>query len=303
MEHYRGPDRGFEINLTDLTAWGLIIGMIAKYPKKIQWIPFNSFWLAALFLIACASAVVAPDKLVACFSLFKWARAAIIYWCMVNVIQVGFPRQAIWRAMLGMGLYMSFLAIKQKYIQHIYRIPGPFDHSNTVPLFINLFLPALVLWGLCDKRLKGSQAWLSIAASLGLIVASQSTFSRLGLMLSLGCFFLALVTANVRARSKRVTIATVCAVLAVFIGGALAAKSILDRIHNAPESSEEARAEFNIAAKMMMRDHAIGVGVNNFSRVLTANQKYNQYLSVMEDEEQAALPSARIISLLTGWES
>ncbi len=289
MEHYRGPDRGFEINLTDLTAWGLIIGMLVKYPKKLQWLPYNTIWLAALFLIACISVIAAPDKLVASFSLFKWARAGIIYWCMVNVVQVGFPREAIWRAMFGMGWYMSFLAIKQKYIQHIYRINGPFDHSNTVPLFINLFLPALVLWALCDKKLKGWQAWLSIAASLGLVVASQSTFSRLGLMLSLGCFFLAIITANVRARSKRVTIATICAVLAVFVGGALAAKSILDRIHNAPESSEEARAEFNMAAKKMMQDYSFGVGVNNFSRVLTANQRYNQYLSVMEDEEQAGV--------------
>ncbi len=289
MEHYRGPDRGFEINLTDLTAWALIAAMLIRFPNRIQWVPFNSGWLALLYLLACISTIGAPDKLVAAFSLFKWARAAVIYWCMVNCVRVGFPREAVWRAFLGMGLYMSFLAIKQKYIQHIYRIPGPFDHSNTVPLFINLFLPALVLWGLCDSKLKGWQASLSVIASLGLIVASQSTFSRLGLMLSLGCFLLALVAGNIRARSRRVTIATVCAIVLVVIGGALAAKSIMDRVKNAPESSEEARLEFNMAAKKMAEDHPFGVGVNNFSRVLTADQRYNQYLSVMEDEEQAGV--------------
>ncbi len=44
-----------------------------------------------------------------------------------------------------------------------------------------------------------------------------------------------------------------------------------------------------MAAKKMAEDHPFGVGVNNFSRVLTADQRYNQYLSVMEDEEQAGV--------------
>ncbi|GAB4455763.1 MAG: hypothetical protein OHK0029_12380 [Armatimonadaceae bacterium] len=289
METYRGPDRGFEVTLTDLIALALIGVAFACNRERIVWLPFNSLWLLALFVIACISAFGAMDPLVSAFSLWKWARAYVLYWCVVNLGRLEWPRVSVWRAMVWMGLYITFLALKQKYIHHIYRVSGPFDHSNTVPLYINQFLPILGIWGLSDRRLTHAMSGLSVIACLGLCVASQSTFSRLGLLLSLAGFVGALFVTNVRERNPRVRVATVVTIIGLVIGGILAAPSMIERIKSAPEESEEARHEFNIAAEQMAEDYPFGIGVNNFSRVLTRVGRYNQHISVMEDEEQAGV--------------
>lgn len=83
----------------------------------------------------------------------------------------------------------------------------------------------------------------------------------------------------------------------------MAADTIIRRFQEAPESSEEARKEFNAAARDMARDHALGVGLNNFSRALTENESYHAHLVVMKSEEQGGV--AHHIYLLTaaemGW--
>ena len=73
------------------------------------------------------------------------------------------------------------------------------------------------------------------------------------------------------------------------IGGLKAADSIMYRFQNAPKSSEEARVEFNHAAHIMADDHVLGVGLNNFSYVLTVESRYNSHIRVMENEEQAGV--------------
>lgn len=289
METYRGPDRGFEICMADLIALALFVVLRRKYPHKLVWFPPGSWLLAALYLVALLSAVGAENKLVACFSLFKWARAYGIYWITYNVLRLPWPRRKLWEGMVIAAWVLFLWALKDKYIGHVYRVAVCFDHSNTVPLFINQFLPVLAMWGLCDKKLTSAQSLLTTIGCLGLCVASQCTFSRLGMLLSVSGFFGALITANVFCRTKRVRGVTALAVAGVIVGGILALPSIQERIRTAPEESELARQEFNIAAKKMAADHPFGVGVNNFSQALTKQARYSQFITVMEDEDQAGV--------------
>jgi hypothetical protein len=289
METYRGPDRGFEICTADLIAIALFIVLTKKYPKKIVWFPPGSWLLAALYAVALVSAVGAENKLVACFSLFKWARAYGIYWITYNALQMPWPRRSIWSGMVIAAWTLFLWALKDKYIGHVYRVAACFDHSNTVPLFINQFLPVLAMWGLTDKKLTNTQSFLTTVGCLGLCVTSQSSFSRLGMLLSVGGFFASLIIANIFCRTKRVRGVTVFAVIGVMVGGMLALPSIMERIRTAPEESELARQEFNTAAKKMAADHPFGVGVNNFSHALTKQARYSQFITVMEDEDEAGV--------------
>lgn len=289
MEGYRGPERGFELNLTDLCAWALVIALLNKHKKAIKWLPYNSIPLACLFLVAIISTLGAPEKLYASFALFKLVRAYIIYWAVANTLRTNVPRESIWRGVLMLGMYVNYLCLKEKYLGHIYRVPGPFDHSNTVPLYLNLAMPALLIWGLCDKNMSKRNSLLSIITSLLMVFSVLITYSRAGLALSVGAMVFTIIAANIRARSAKVTLVSVCVFIALCIGGALTMKSIQDRVKNAPESSEEARVEFNIAAKMMLADHPLGVGINNFSAVLTKESRYNGHITVMADEEQSGV--------------
>jgi hypothetical protein len=289
MESYRGPDRGFEVCTADLIAIALFVVLKKKYPQKIVWLPPGSWLLLALYCIAFLSALGAENKIVAFFSLFKWARAYGIYWITYNALKLPWPRRSIWSGMVIAAWTLFLWALKDKYIGHVYRVAACFDHSNTVPLFINQFLPVLAMWGLTDKKLTNTQSLLTTIGCLGLCVTSQSSFSRLGMLLSVSGFFGSLIIANIFCRTKRVRGVTVLAVAGVFVGGMLALPSIMERIRTAPEESELARKEFNIAAKKMAEDHLFGVGVNNFSHALTKQARYSQFISVMEDEDEAGV--------------
>jgi hypothetical protein len=288
-EGYRGPDRGFEITLTDLVALGLALGIILRPPGRIRWVPFNTAWMVVGFVLACVSTLIAPVPLFGVFTLFKLLRVYVLYWCTVNVLATEDSIDPLRWGWLAVGVLTTVLAVKQKYLEGLYRIHGPLDHSNGIPLYSNLIIPVLLLWGLTDRRLSRYQAGFTILVSLGLVFAVVATQSRAGQVLAGACVLGALGVANLRASSRRVSFTTAFVLACVVAGGAMAADTIIRRFKEAPESSEQARHEFNDAAKLMAADRGFGVGLNSFSRVLSDEPRYRQFIEVMKGEEEAGV--------------
>ena len=303
LETYRGPDRGFEVNLTDLIALALAIVLVARHARRVRWLPYNSLWMAAFFGVSLLATLTAPWPLLGWFTLFKLVKAYLIFWVVANSIRTGVPMEAMWYGMAGIAVFLTALAVKEKYVDHLYRINGPFDHSNSIPLFVNLILPVLLFWSLAGPGLPRRLARTATLSTLGLAFAVVATMSRAGIaLMGLGLVG-ALILANRRAASRRVTATTALVAIAVLLGGSMAADSLLDRVKNAPESSEEARDEFNAAAGMMLRDHPFGVGLNQFSRVLSTVPRYRDNLVVMANEEQGGVAHHiyRLTAAELGW--
>ncbi|MBP9947276.1 MAG: O-antigen ligase family protein [Vicinamibacteria bacterium] len=300
---YRGPDRGFEITLTDLMALGLSGAIVLKSAGRVAWIPTNTVPLALLFASGLVSAFGAASPLLSTFTLFKGLRLYVLYWAVYNAIHTGVDLAWVRRGLVAAGLWMSFFAVKQKYIEGLYRIHGTFDHSNGVPLYANLVIPFLLLSAVSDRRLGRREALLTLAAALGLVFSVVTTQSRAGTLLAGGLVLGTLFTARLKAPSSRVNRVTLGVLAILIVGGAMVADTIIRRFEEAPESSEEARNEFNAAARDMARDHRFGVGLNNFSKALTDNDGYRAHLVVMKNEEQGGV--AHHIYLLTaaemGW--
>jgi len=291
METYRGPDRGFEVTLADLVALGLAIAMIlGRRERPLRWLPYNSLACLGFFVAALASAAVAPSKLYAAFTLWKMVRLYIVYWAVVNTVRGGVPAWSAWAGLATAGAVVTFSAVQQKYLWGFYRVKATFDHSNTIPLFLNQAMPALLAWGLGDVTMSPTRALLSVGIALGMVFSVVATMSRAGILLA-GLSLLVTVTLALRRERRRLTEVTAMLVLlAMVAGGIKAASSIMDRVKNAPEESGQARDEFNLAADLMLRDHpVIGVGINNFPEVLTNEDKYNGHIQVMANEEQAGV--------------
>jgi len=287
MEAYRGTDRGFEVTLTDLLALALAAALVAG--GRVRWWPRGSTLLWLLFVAAAVTVWQAPVPLYGSFTLFKLARAYVLFWVIANAVHAGVTSREIWRGLTVIGVFVTMLALKQKYVDGIYRVPGPFDHSNTIPLYANLVMPVLLAWSLTDRALSKVESAIGTGAALGLTVTVVATFSRAGTALAGVALLATLVLANRGRSSSRVRWASALVLAGAIVIGAASADSIIDRINNAPEASEEARDEFNLAAAEMLADHPFGVGLNNFSLVLTENVHYRENLTVMANEEQAGV--------------
>ena len=289
MELYRGPDRGFEINLTDLILLCLSISFLIKYPMRLKWLPVHTGLMLGLFILACISISGANQPLLSLFTLFKMLKFYLLYWCVTNYIALDSDLRFILAGLVASGLFVAMLAFQQKYMLGIYRIHGPFDHSNTVPLYLNLIIPVVLGWTLTAPWIKGWQVMINILAVLGMMCTVVATFSRAGIGLMAASVFTTLIITYIYSKTLRIKIAGIVFCLCTVAGASMAADSFIDRIKNAPVSSAEARDEFNVVAEMMANNNTFGVGLNNFSNALTETPEYRDQLEVMKNEEQAGV--------------
>jgi O-Antigen ligase len=301
MESYRGPDRGFEVTLTDLLAFGLGLGLLLKSKGRVKWLTFNSIWLALVLAWATLCTFIAPLPLMASFTLFKLMKLAFMYWMAVNLLSRWVAPADFMNGVFAIGWLMTFLAVKQKYLDGYYRIPGPFDHSNTIPIFLMQILPLSLLWGLCNKKVGRFHAIAWLVCTLGMTFAIAATQSRAGLAVVGLSLLVCLLLANRRSPNLRVMLSSGLIAFLCLCGAAKAADTVMERFRSAPKASEEARHEFNHAAVLMAHDRWSGVGLNNFSYVLTKETRYNAHIVVMANEEQSGV--AHHIYLLTAAET
>jgi hypothetical protein len=304
MEQYRGPVRGFEITLADIIAAGLILGMLVRSGSKIVWKPRFTFLLLGFFIFAVLNVYNSEYKTYGWFAIWQLFRMGIMYWCITNFFATEEYSLTSIRVLMTSyaltGLILGLFAVKQKYLDGIYRIYATFDHSNTVPSFALFFLCALLVWLVSDVSLKRLPYLLSLISVLGMTFAILATGSRTGIVLAGGSIVAALIISNFRTRSMRIKSTTIFLIICIALGGLMVIDTVVDRFLNAPKESEEARNEFEVAAIMMADDFTWGVGLNQYSQVLTVTEKYRKHISVMRYETQAGV--AHHIYLLTAAE-
>ncbi|MEI6873536.1 MAG: O-antigen ligase family protein [Spirochaetota bacterium] len=308
MEHYRGPDRGFEFDFTFMFAIGLLLSRNFRAPRiepqEKGMAP--GFYFLLIFLVWCIIGIAGSIMpLYGAFAEVKWIRMLFLYYVVwsagrseadprvfFNGVRLGFA--------LGM-LFVGYFGMTQKFLQHVYRVTATFDAPNTIPLFVNLAAPMVLAWILGDNKIERFDFVLSFLATGMALVAVVTTQSRLGMFLATAIIAATLVASNARKPSRRSIAATLAFVALGLIGGVLVLNTIITRIKTAPESSEQARDEFNVAAKLMAADKFFGVGLNNFSEAMTNVEKYRASTEVMANEEQSGV--AHHLWLLTAAET
>ena len=214
MEQYRGPDRGFEISLTDLVALGLATGLLAK-PSRLGLWPPGTLPGLLLFGLATVGTLFAEVPLFGAFTLWKCLRLYLLFWVVFQLVRQGVALELLYRSWAFMGLFSALLVAKQKYADGIYRILLFFDHSNTVPLFLNLVMPMLLLWALAGPSTRVFDAWLGVLGALAMVGSVAMTYSRAGLALSAVAVAGVLMTALVRRPGLR----SISGALAILVVG------------------------------------------------------------------------------------
>lgn len=258
-EWYRGDTRGLEVSWVDLLALCAFMAVRARRKLGVL-LPLT----AALYLLcAVGSTVLAPAPAFAWFGAWKVAR--MLFLALVVSRIASEPRLA---PQLLTGLAMGLVgaagyAVFQRYGQGMMQAGGPFSHQNGLGMAANMVYPCcFALW------LRGDGGWLARAAVGAAAISVVLALSRGGLVL----FGLAAGIVYLASLGRKLTGGKLLILLVVALGaGAVLIRSfdtIVERFSTAPDSSGEARELFEEAAAMMIHDHPLGVGLNQFSLVL-----------------------------------
>ncbi len=259
-EAYRGDTRGLELSLVDFVALALIVAT----PSGAGAAPFRASRI--LYLVAALTSVaLAPIPLFASFAAWKLARCYLLFICVYRASRQ--LRADPWFISgLSLGLvYATGLCLWQRYGLGMMQAPGPFPHQNGLAMAANMICPAVLAVSLAGQGGRAAIATVGAAA-----VSVVLTLSRGGMMM----FILAAAIVFVGSTARRATPRKVRYLgAAVLVAGALLTKSwdtIADRFLHAAKSSEEAREYFEEASQAMLHDHPFGIGMNQYSHVLSS---------------------------------
>jgi O-antigen ligase len=272
FENYRGDSRGLEFHLLDF----VVVAMMVALPSRGAEAP-TPLRLRFMFYVAAAalSMLQAPNPLFSMFAVWKVLRTFLVFVAVTRACRRGgLAPQLLWGLALGMVI-SGVLALKQRYLEGLLAAKGPFEHQNGLGLSVNLVVPfcyALVL--------TGSGGWIARAAIVFGGIAVVLTLSRGGLFM----FVAALAMVYAGSLARRVTSRKLVVLAMSFLAaGVVLLKSldtIIERFTTASDASAEARHVFEDAAKAMLHDHPMGIGMNQFSLVL--DRSYADPLDIPE---------------------
>jgi hypothetical protein len=268
---YRGTTRGLEFSLVDLLAISVFAGCILR-PRpgnpRFFW-PASFGLMLVFFLYAVVSVAISQPQMYGVFELSKMVRGLFCFLAAAMYVR---SRRELAILVLALGCVVCLegaLALKQRLIGGIDRVPGTLDHENSLSMYLCLVAPILV--AAATSTLPKVLRLLSIAAIGAAALASVLTISRAGVPI----FALVVLGATAFCVSWRVTPKKVfaTALVALCVAGLFFKTwdSLKGRYAEATfkdeylDDQQEGRGYYLRLAKVIMADKFMGVGLNNWS--------------------------------------
>ena len=271
-EWYRGTSRGFEISILDILALSLLVSTLL-IPRRDE--ESRVYWPASLglmllyFLYACFNVAISEPKLFSLFELFRMFRGLILVLAVALFVRSERELRLFIVGLALMVCYEGLLALKQRYLEGIHRVPGTLIESNSLSVLLCTTTPVMVT-ALTSRLPRALKCLCACAIPLAL-VAEIMTISRAGVTIMSLVLFLATVSTI----TFRITPRTVAITLVVVLGVAgLAAKSWSTLSERFGESTMEqeygnkknmGRGYYLRMARAIGKDYFFGVGLNNWS--------------------------------------
>ena len=265
-----GYVKGAEVSAIDFLALAIYLSQARVY----QPLPFR-FCMAFYFFAVLLSALQADVPIAALFYAWQLARMFLVYLIITRACSDERVVQALLTGM-AIGIWITVgVAAWQRIAYGVLQAGGLFGDKNILGLmshFVGMQWFALLLAG------QGGR--LPYLAPLGSAIAVVLTVSRAALGLTgVGMILVFVLSAIRKWTQQKAKIALFSAIaLLVFIPAALL--SLESRFSAEPlPSNYDERAAFQKAAEMILSDHPMGIGANNY--VVIANTGgYNERANV-----------------------
>src|SRR3984957_13898924 len=270
-EWYRGTSRGFEFSILDILSISLLVSAVL-FPRRGE---SRGYWPASLglmllfFFYACANVAALEPKLFGLFELFKMIRGIILFLAVAFYVRGERELSLLIFALAALVCFEGLLALKQRYLDGINRVPGTIDDSNSLSVFVCMTAPVLV--AAVNSRLP---ALLKALCAAGIALACVSeilTISRAGVIIlatmTLGA---AAATASYRVTPRRIMLCGLVALAALAIT-AKSWNSLRSRFEQSTLDQEYGnhhnlgRGYYIRVANAIVDDHWFGIGLNNWS--------------------------------------
>lgn len=301
---YRGTSRGMGLSITDVLAWSILIAtyLTPRYPNRKWFVPASTSFIFLYFLYGVWATINAQNPRFATWELVNIPRGFLILMAGAAYLRT---RREFAILILGLSFTVcieAVYALKQRYLGGDYRVPGTLDHANSLSMYLVTVAPLLLAAAMAnwDVRLR----WI---AGIGCIAATFTellTISRAGMPI-MGLLILGVALSCSKwniTRQKVIIVLTVSAVMTITV------VKLWDRIKDryAAEASLadeyldtqiEGRGVYIRWAKMIVDEHPFGVGLNNWSYVVSKTYGvrqgffYEDYDDIKVDPDKADLPS------------
>jgi hypothetical protein len=270
-DFYRGTTRGFEFSLVDILSISLLLSglLVPRRGQSRGYWPASFGFMLIFFLYACFNVAIADPRLFGLFELSKMVRGLVIFLAVAFFVR---GERELRLFLIGLGLVVSYeglLALKQRYLYGIHRVPGSVDDSNSLSVFFcstaAIFVAAIN--SRIPKWLKGLSAAAIALACVGVIL----TISRMGVII-IGTVLVAATVATISYRiTARKIIIGMLVVVAAIGAGAKSWKTLQSRFKDTNLAQEYGnnrtlgRGYYIRVAEAIATDQMFGVGLNNWS--------------------------------------
>ncbi|HUS37525.1 MAG TPA: O-antigen ligase family protein [Verrucomicrobiae bacterium] len=279
---YRSHARGFHFYFICLPALAIIFAKIFTRWRDVKLVP-PGFWLFYTFCVcACMSIVTAEFPTYVLMAAWKTVELTVIGIAAYNFIRTDRDLKFLIHCMACTMAWQFVVALKMKYLDGIYQVYGTFEHQNSLSTFTTMIGLVFLGAALAPKEEKSNWfMWVYIFCAF--IV--QSALSRGSLFtFALGSVIVVVLSLVDRVTKRRMTVlvalAAVAAVGLAFTMDTLMARFKGDERYN--EESKHTRDMLNQASRNMVAEHPLGVGWNNYGRMINHPYHYGDHIDAYQ---------------------
>lgn len=295
LEWYRGTTRGLEICYLDWLSLILLFGQRLRKDRPQKFFIPAGFGPMVVYIVYVLFTLLTQNPMI--FGTFEFAkilRGLICYVAVANVIEGPKQARTVVTALSIAMLWQGYLGVTQRYLGGRNRVPGSFDHANSLSIYCILGGVILFAIFMSNEKLK-----VRLPAVMGGALAAVAvilTQSRTGFVCVVGLSALCFIACGILKPTVR-NVAILVAVLAV--GGGIIAKSwktisgrMAENANEVTDDPTEGRGYYFNLAKLIVKDHPMGCGLNNWSYYVTniyggkLGMEYNPYKSLTAAPDQ-----------------
>ncbi len=303
-ESYRGTSRGYEITLTVILTWSLLLSMLLNRKHKLILTP-PGIWIFLLYILFSFISIINVDSyLYFGYEFFKMIIIFIFFITAYNYIIQTRDIDVILKSLACLIIYNLMWMLYQKYPMNIWQPSGLFAHRNSTAMFINLIGPIFLSYILNAKTTRKEFylyffAYICSALSVAMAL-SRASIALFPVSTAVVFFF----SFSYRISMQKVKVLLLCLIIGT-LGIIKAADMVVERFETASPASAETRIYLANIACNVANAYFFGGGLNNWNIKTTYPYTYNHVEGFDTLEEDANPGIVETIYLLVaaecGW--